>query len=219
MPISLKNVPLFQGLTESELDSIKDCLHEKSFAKGESLLAEGQACGRIFIVRLGRVKLYRNSGSGREQILEILGPGDTCACNPGTREWHCASSAEAETPCTVWFLSIDNYIRMLQTHNQLAHTLNKLFAERLRCFSSLIEEISLKDTQKRLVKFILDMTVEKKEEKVLFLPLTQEEIAQRIGTTRETVARHLSGLKQLKLIDLKPYQIIIRDKEGLKRLL
>ena len=65
MPISLKNVPLFQGLTESELDSIKDCLHEKSFAKGESLLAEGQACGRIFIVRLGRVKLYRNSGSGR----------------------------------------------------------------------------------------------------------------------------------------------------------
>lgn len=111
---------------------------------------------------------------------------------------------------------------MVKTNSKISQALNRLFAERLQCFTSLIEEVSLKDVKKRLVKFLLDMLAEKagiRGKRVLFIPFTREEIAQRIGAARETVARYLHELKRAKLIELKPYQIIIRDKEGLEKLL
>jgi len=217
-------------LSEGELAAIKSCLRERSFSKGEILFHEGAACERVFIVQSGRIKLYRTASSGREQILEMLGPGETCACNPGSLLWNCSTSAQASTACTVWFLSRDDYVRMVQTNSKLSHALNQLFADRLRCFSSLIEEVSLKDVKKRLIKFLLDMLAERaakakkpslggEKEETLYVPFTREEIAQRIGTARETVARNLYQLKRAKLIDIKPYQIIIRNKEGLEKLL
>lgn len=220
MSPSFEKIPLFQGLSKTELDALKPCLREKSYGKGEVLFREGESCERIFVVQSGRVTLYRTASSGREQILETLGPGDTCACNPGSSVWQCLTTAEAVTPCTVWFLSRENYVKMVQTNSKVSQTLNRLFANRLRSFSCLIEEVSLKDVKKRLVKFLLDMLKEKKAKgDALFIPFTREEIAQRIGAVRETVARTLHELKRSKLIEIKPYQIIILDKEGLEKLL
>ncbi|MBI4397682.1 MAG: Crp/Fnr family transcriptional regulator [Candidatus Omnitrophica bacterium] len=220
---SLDKIPLFKGLSQAELEGVRSCLKEKSFDKGEVLFNEGKACERVFIVREGRVKLLRIASTGREQVLETLGAGDTCACNPGAAVWYCSSTAEALTPCKVWYLSRENYIRMVQTNSRVSQALNRLFAERLKCFSSLIEEVSLKDVKKRLVKFLLDMHGERESKygkgDAVFLPFTREEIAQRIGAVRETIVRYLMQLKRAKLIDLKPHQIVIRDKPGLERLL
>ena len=219
----LKNIPLFQGFSEGELNSIRSCLREKAFEKGELLFREGECCQRVFIVYSGRVKLYRTSSSGREQTLETLGPGDTCACNPGSSTWSCSTTAQAVTPVQAWFLSREDYIRMVNSNAKISHTLNQLFAKRLQNFSSLIEEVSLKDAKKRLIKFLLDMldaTPHRRgEENLLSLSFTREEIAQRLGTARETVARYLSELKREKLIDIKPKQIVILNKQGLEGLL
>ncbi len=211
MPITIKDVPLFQSLSTGDLNSMQACLSEKSYDKGELLFSEGELCQRVSIVKEGRVKLYRLASSGREQILETLNPGDTCACNPGSVTWSCSSTAEAATPCTVWYISRDAYVGMVQKNPTFAHMLNRLFAERLRCFSSLIEEVSLKDVKKRLVKFLLDLEGS--------APFTQEEIAQRLGTARETVARHLSELKQEGFIDIQSKQVLIRNKSALEKLL
>ena len=223
MSFTLEQVQLFRGFSKSELDAIKSCLREKSYQKGDIIFLEGNQCERIFIVQSGRVKIFRTSSSGREQILETLNPGDTCACNPGLSEWACSSTAEAVTPCKVWFLSRQDYVQMVQNNSKIAHALNRLFAERLQCFSSLIEEVSLKDTKKRLVKFILDMLDEQKSKTagkdILQIPFTREEIAQRIGTARETVARHLYELKRNKLIDIKPKQIAILNEQNLRKLI
>lgn len=219
MPISLKDIPFFQGLSETELNAVQGCLKERSFKKGESLFVEGATCERVFFLRSGRVKMTRTASSGREQILETLDPGDTCACNPGASSWRCASTAVAVTACSAWFLSRDNYTRLVQTNAKLSHSLNRLFAERLQCFSQLIEEVSLKDTKKRLIRFLLDMLAENKGKDTLIIPFTREELAQRIGTARETVARHLYELKDKKLIGIKPHQIDILNKAGLEKLL
>src|SRR3989338_7809438 len=154
MSFTLKDILFFQGLPERELSQVRDCLRERSFKKGETLFFEGKSCERVFFVKSGRVKLYRIGPSGREQILQTLNFGDTCACNPGSAQWQCSSSAEALTPCTVWFLSRDHYVNLVKTSANLAHSLNKLFAERLQCFSALIEEVSLKDSRKRIVKLL-----------------------------------------------------------------
>lgn len=221
--ISAEDVPFFRGLSKEEFSSIRQCLREKSFEKGEALFMEGNSCEKVFFVKSGRVKLYRISSSGREQILETLAPGDTCACNPGSQSWSCASTAEAVTACTVWFLSRTDYVRMVQASSTLARTLNRLFAGRLKCFSALIEEVSLKDSKKRLIKFLLDMLTEHRgrgaKGDALSISFTREELAQRIGVVRETVARQLYELRRLRLIEIRPRQILIRDKEGLEKLL
>ena len=220
MPVSIKDVPLFQSLSPSDLGSIQTYLREKSYQKGEILFSEGEMCQRVFIVKEGRVKLYRIASTGREQILETLNVGDTCACNPGSVAWSCSSTAEAVTPCTVWYFSRDTYVNMVQKNPVFAQTLNRLFAERLRCFSSLIEEVSLKDVKKRLIKFLLDMKESNAQNKeTLSIPFTREEIAQRLGAARETVARHLSELKESGLIDIKPKQVMIKNRSGLEKLL
>lgn len=223
MAIGLKDIPFFKGLSEADLESVRSCLRERSFAKGQQLFHEGDPCERIFFVRSGRVKVYRTAGSGREQILETLNPGDTCACNPGETLWHCSSSAEAVEPATVWFISRAEYVRLVQSNSHLAHTLNRLFADRLQCFSSLIEEVSLKDSKKRLIKFLLELLDDSPASTglkgMLSVPFTREELAQRLGIARETASRQLAQLKERKLIDIKPHQLIILDRKGLEKLL
>ncbi len=221
--IQLKDVSLFQGLSEAELREVGAVLHEKEYSRGDTFLSEGSSCDRVFIVRDGRVKLYRMTAEGREQILEVLGPGDTCACNPGTREWFCSASGEALSDCRVWFFSRDQYVRLVENNTTLSHSLNRIFAERLRCMSSLVEEVSLKDSRKRVVKFLLDMQAHEESQKSarskLPVPFTREELAQRLGMARETVARQLHELKHEKLIDIKPRQILILNRAGLEKLL
>jgi len=152
--LRLNDISLFRDLLTEERNAIGQCLREETFKKGEILFSEGAFCERILIVQSGRVKIFRLSSSGREQILEALVPGDTCACNPGQAHWSCSSSAQALTDCTVWTLSRFNYVQMIKSNSRMAHTLNRIFAERLCRFSSLIETVSVDDPQKRLIKFI-----------------------------------------------------------------
>lgn len=218
--IELHDIPLFKDLSATERAVIEVCLKVRSFEKGEALFWEGDPCERIFIVKSGRVKVFRTASSGREQILEILNPGDTCACNPGASSWTCSMNAQALSTCSAWFLSRDDYIRLVKSHSNLTHAINALFAHRLCQFSSLIVDVSLNEVKKRLIKFLLDMSTQDEsshKQEVLPINFTREEIAQRIGAARETVVRHLYQLKRAKLIDIKPQQIVIRDKEGLQR--
>jgi len=221
--IALKDIGFFQGLSPAELSAVKTCLHEKSFEKGESLFYEGDACERVFFVQSGKVKIFRTASSGREQILEVLDLGDTCACNPGVETWSCMSSAIAMTDCRVWFFSRRDYTRLVKTNSQITQTLNRLFAKRLCHFSSLIEEVSLNGVKKRLVKFILDMQNDQASHNgskgTITIDFTREEIAQRIGSARETVARYLHQLKRSKLIEINPHDIIILNKDGLEKML
>lgn len=98
---------------------------------------------------------------------------------------------EALETSTVWVLSRGNYVRMVANNSKLTHALNELFVERLRLFSDLIEEFTLKDTKKRLIKYLLDMLPKDRKGAVksdtLFIQSTCDEIAQSLGAVRETV--------------------------------
>lgn len=221
--LQLKDISLFRDLPTEERNAIAKYLKDESFKKGEILFAEGMMCERIFIVKSGQVKIFRVSSSGREQILEVLSPGDTCACNPGQAHWSCSSSAQALTDCSVWVLPRFNYVQMVKSNSRLSHTLNRIFAERLCRFSSLIETVSVDDPRKRLIKFVLEMANNQEcqcsQKNCICLNMTQEEIAQRLGVTRVTIARHLQQLKELKLISHQAHSITILDKEGLHKAL
>jgi len=115
-------------------------------------------------------------------------------------------------------------MKLLEANPAVSKALNEIFAKRLQCFANLIEEVSLKDAKKRLVKFLLDMHEKEKSslrpnQDSVYIPFTHEEIAQRIGSARETVTRYFSQLKDAGLIEFTPQHLIIKDKEGLEALL
>ncbi|OGX06416.1 MAG: hypothetical protein A2Z88_07090 [Omnitrophica WOR_2 bacterium GWA2_47_8] len=187
------------------------------------LFEQSQTCEKIVIVKSGRVKIYRLSSGGQEQILEVLLPGDTCACNPGNQQWACSSSAKALSDCSVWTLERSHYIEMVKNNSRLMQTLTAIFAKKLCKFCSLIEQISLESPQRRLVKFLLDMLNSEegpKDQKAdIHLPFTHEEIAHRLGLARETVTRQLTNLKKLKLIQINHRQVTVCDRKALEKIL
>ncbi|MCR4336987.1 MAG: Crp/Fnr family transcriptional regulator [Candidatus Omnitrophica bacterium] len=219
----LKAIPLFKNLSLKDLKFLNQILKERTYEKGGILFEQSEACENIIIVKSGRIKIFRLSSSGQEQILEVLHPGDTCACNPGKAEWACSSWAQALSDCTVWTLSRKHYVDMVKNNSQLAHTLSDLFAKRLCKFCALIEQVSLETPQRRLVKFLLDIFDSQEsngEQNLSFkVPFTHEEIAQRLGLVRETVSRQLSHLKKLKLIQMDRNTITICDRKALQNIL
>ena len=223
MPVRLEEIPFFREVSEEDLSSIKECLAEKTFAKGELLFVEGNACEATFFVKSGWIKMYRTSASGTVQSLEVLGPGETCTCNPGARNWTCGLTGQALTHCTVWFLAKEDYVRLIHTNSKLSHLLNRVFAERLQQASSSIAELSSEDSKKRLAHLLLELLAKSGRKDsakgVISIPLTREELAEMIGTSRETVVRQLYELKRQKLIDIQSRKIVILDRQGLKKLL
>lgn len=218
----LKDAPLLKGLSAEELAAIQGCFSEKTFQKGDMLLFEGDACESVFIVQSGRVKLYRTSAAGREQIVEVIGPGGTPACNPGNAVWNCIFNAQALTPCQVWYLKRDDYVDLIRTNTKVSRSLNEIFAKRLCHFGSLLEQVGLMNVKKRLAKFLLDMHTERAQKKgetgVVFLPFTRDEVAKRLGTARETIARQLSQLKRDGLIEIDEQRIELRNLSALEKL-
>jgi len=219
----LKDIALFQDLTATEQQAVEKCLHEKTYEKGEVLFLAGTMCKRIFFVESGKIKIYKTSASGKEQVLEMLSSGETCACNAASDVFSCSTTGEALVPTTVWYLSKADYIRLMDESPKIARKLLQIMTDKLSSLGSLVEEISLMNVKERLVKFLLDMLKDQAksaaEEGVLTLPFTREEIARQLGSARETVARNLHQLKQDNLIDIKPHQVIILNKEGLESLL
>jgi len=219
---SINQIGLFKELPRKDLAKIEAVLKEKSFQKGELVFLEGRTCERVYFVKEGRVKVFRMDFSGREQILQILEPGDTCACHPSTGPFRCSASSQALTNVSVWYFTVSDYTELLEKNPALNRRLASLLAERLKCFSSLIEEVSLKDVRKRLVKFLIDQARTNQngsDSCTVLLPFTREEMAQRLGAARETISRQLAELCEEKYIDLRPRQIIIHRLSDLKQLL
>lgn len=221
---SLKKLSLFSGLDESELSRVSERVLEKKVPRGQLVFQESERCERIFWVISGKVKVYRSSNGQREQILELLGPGDSCACHPGAANWCCGASAEAVRDSVVLTLPRTDYARLVQTNGKLTMALSQIFAERLRQFSALVDDVSLKDVRRRLARLLLTLAEEKgiPIPRGLLIPtdFTREDMAARIGTTRETVVRYLYELKKNRVIDLKSRRfIVLTDKAALEKLL
>ena len=221
--VSIGDIPLFENLSLKEIRSLKKHLKPRTYRRGEMVFTEGDDCKEILIIVSGRLKVFRTSSEGREQILEVLESGDTCACNPGTVHWSCSASAQALTSCRTWSLPRSHYKKLVASNHKLAQSLNRIFAERLCKFCSLIEGVALDTPTRRLAKFLLDIMNDQNHkvsaDKHTEIVFTHEEIAQRIGLVRETVTRHLHKFKKQGLIDIQSHRILVLDKKGLETLL
>jgi len=209
----LQSVPYFSGLSVAELDSIKEFIFEKTLQRGELVLIEEEPAEVLYLVASGAVKVFKTSAEGKEQILNIVRPGesfnDVSIFNGGPNP----ASVQAMGPVVLYGIRRSDLEIILRDHPQVALNVTKVLAGQARHLGSLVEDLSFRHVIGRVAKILLEHAGDGTGARPR---LTQQDMAAMAGTVREVVGRSLKALEDDGAIRLERHRIVITDKEALK---
>jgi CRP-like cAMP-binding protein len=215
----LSQSPLFASLDPSAAASLISSLSERRVAKGEILFHEGEPGDHLYVILEGKVKLGRASADGRESLMAILGPGEMFGelslFDPGPR----AATATALTEARVYRLGNAELMPWLATRPEVAAALLQALARRLRRTNEAMADLVFSDVPGRVAKALMDLgekfgTMTANGLQVTH-DMTQEELAQLVGASRETVNKALADFAQRGWIQLESRQVLILDLDRL----
>jgi len=218
----LKRCPLFAGLKEEELKRVRAIASLKRIEKKEVLFSDGEEARGFYVILSGRVKLFKISPEGKEQILHIVSAPDAFAEAALFLEGTYPAFAEAMTDCQLLFFPKRDFIHLIEKNPQLSINMIVTLSHFLKRFASLIEELSLKEVSSRIAKYIVDLSMKSSKEgkspKEVELDLSKTQLALKLGTISETLSRTLAKMRAKKIIEVKKNKIIILDRESLEEL-
>ena len=216
----LKRCPLFAGLTEEDLKKIRAIALLKHVSKRGLIFADGQEAKGFYVILSGKVKLYKVSSEGKEQILHVVSAPDAFAEAALFLEGNYPASAEAMTDCQLFFFPKKGFVELIEKHPQLSINMIVSLSQFLRRFASLIEELSLKEISSRLAKYLIDLSLkyerEGKLDGLVELDLSKTQLASKLGTISETLSRTLSKMKSKGIINVQKNRIHILDRRALE---
>ena len=215
----IRKAPLFSGLDSSAADALRTSMNLVKLRKGQSLFKEGDDGDHLYVVSSGKVKLGTKSVDGRENLLMILGPGDMFGelslFDSGPR----TATAIAVTDSKVLALGQDKVIPWVREHPEVSLQLLARLASRLRRTNEVVGDLVFSDVPGRVAKALIDLGVKfgDKRTEGLFVnhDLTQEELAQLVGASRETVNKALADFAQRGWLRLEARSVMILDYERL----
>ena len=190
-------------------------------SKGEILFREGETEDRLYVVVAGKIKLGRSGSAGRENLLAVLGPGqmfgELSVFDPGPR----STTATAVTAVEVRTLEHDELMRWIEGHPEVARSLLGQLAARLRRANDVVADLVFSDVPGRVAKQLLELARrfgDRKDDGVhVHHDLTQEELAQLVGASRETVNKALADFAARGWIRLEPRSVTLLDVERVER--
>ncbi len=215
----VRKAPLFTALDEAAAASLRASMDSVKIAKGSVLFAEGDEGDHLYVIVEGKLKLGTSSGDGRENLLSILGPGEMFGelslFDPGPR----TSTATAVTDAKLLSLGQEKLIPWLAENPQVALQLLARLAQRLRRTNEAVGDLVFSDVPGRVAKALIDLGERfgKQTDEGLFVhhDLTQEELAQLVGASRETVNKALADFAQRGWIKLEARAVMILDYDRL----
>ncbi|MBI4492975.1 MAG: Crp/Fnr family transcriptional regulator [Chloroflexi bacterium] len=210
----LRALSLFASLDPEDLEFVRSVVVQRSYRAGQVVLLEGAASSVLYFIRAGRVKLYKTSSRGREQVLQLLHPGESfnevAVFDGGPNP----ASAQAIEPTTLLLLRRQDLLRLVRERPTFALALIRAFASRLRQVLELVEDLAFRQVTSRVAKVLLQWEAEGAGWR-----LTQELLAAMAASRREVVGRALRSLEQEGAIRLSRGKIRVLDREQLERLL
>ena len=217
----IRRAPLFTALDDASAATLRESMTQVKVSKGQTLFKEGDAGDRLFVVVEGKLKLGTSSGDGRENLLSILGPGDMFGelslFDPGPH----TATATAVTDARVLALANDQVIGWVTAHPQVSLQLFKRLARRLRRTNEVLADLVFADVPGRVAKAIMDLGERfgtKKDDGLhVNHELTQEELAQLVGASRETVNKALADFAGRGWVRLEPRAVVVLDYERLSK--
>lgn len=217
----LRKTPLFASLTEQEMHALAMRASKKHFQRGELLFGEGDSCTGLFLVARGKIRIFKLSPTGREQVLAVEGPGGSFAELPVFDGGNYPASASALEDAEVLFISRKDFQNVCRGHPEVALKVIAVVGSRLRRLVGIIEDLSFTTVRQRLIALVLQLTqtsgTPSREGVHVELTKTHQDLAAELGTVRELVSRNLSRLQAEGFLDVDGRKIIIKDLAGLKR--
>jgi CRP/FNR family transcriptional regulator, cyclic AMP receptor protein len=218
---ALKRAPLFTALDEEAAAALRRSMTEVQLGRGQVVFREGDPGDRLYVVSEGKIKLGRSSSDGRENLLAVLGPGEMFGelslFDPGPR----TATATAVTDATVLALSHPDLRPWLTGRPEVALSLLRQVARRLRRTNEVLGDLVFSDVPGRVAKALLDLSkrfgIPSDEGVHVSHDLTQEELAQLVGASRETVNKALADFASRGWLRLEARAVVLLDTERLQR--
>jgi CRP-like cAMP-binding protein len=217
----IRKAPLFTALDDAAAASLLANMVSVKISKGSVLFAEGDEGDQLYVIADGKLKLGTSSGDGRENLLSILGPGEMFGelslFDPGPR----TSTATAVTDAKLLSLGQEKLLPWLAENPKVALQLLARLAQRLRRTNEAVGDLVFSDVPGRVAKALIDLGERfgKKTDEGLFVhhDLTQEELAQLVGASRETVNKALADFAGRNWLKLDGRAVLITDFERLSK--
>ncbi|MGA0902250.1 MAG: Crp/Fnr family transcriptional regulator [Candidatus Nanopelagicaceae bacterium] len=215
----VRKAPIFHGLDQAAANTLRAAMAPVKFRKGQALFKEGDDGDNLYIITSGKIKLGTKSQDGRENLLMVLGPGDMFGdlslFDSGPR----TSTATAVTESRLLSLGQEKVMPWVREHPEASLHLLARLASRLRRTNEVVSDLVFSDVPGRVAKALIDLGVkfgEKVSEGFLVHhDLTQEELAQLVGASRETVNKALADFAQRGWIKLEARAVLILDYDRL----
>lgn len=207
---------LFSGLPEDQLRKVAEIAVSKRYQKGNAIFFEGEPGIGFYMVAGGKVKVFKASFDGREQILHIFGPGEPFGEVPVFHGNPFPANAEALSDCEVLFFPRTEFVALINAHPSLALNMLAVLALRLRRFATQVENLSLKEVPGRLASYLQYLMEEQQRQDQVVLDIPKGQLASLLGTSSETLSRIFNKMSDEGLIRVEGKTISILDSERLR---
>ena len=214
----ISTIPLFNGLPEDQMVAIRKIALEKVFNKGEIIFSEGDEGNGFYVISEGRVKIFKVSTEGKEQILHIFGPGQPFGEAPVFAGQKFPANAQAIEKTRVLFFLRVSIVNLISANPSLALNMLAVMSIKLRQFAVQIENLSLKEMPARLASYLLRHADEQNQNDVVVLKISKGQLASTLGTIPETLSRMFAKLSGKNLISVEGKKITLLDRHGLEDL-
>ncbi|CAB1074858.1 Hcp transcriptional regulator HcpR (Crp/Fnr family) [Olavius algarvensis Delta 1 endosymbiont] len=211
-------IPIFNGLPEDQIGAIQQIAVEKRINKGELIFSEGEDGHGFFVIAEGRVKIFKVSSEGKEQILHIFGPGQPFGEVPVFAGQRFPANAQAIDKTRALFLPRTAIVDLISSNPSLALNMLAVMSKRLRQFTVQIENLSLKEIPARLASYLIYLADEQEADEVVNLKISKGQLASILGTIPETLSRIFAKLSGQHLIRVEGKKITLLDRAGLEDL-
>jgi CRP/FNR family transcriptional regulator len=202
----------FDDLAVDDLEALGAAMFQRQYPAGQIVLLEGAASSVLYVVQAGRLKLFKTSSRGREQVLRLLRPGDMFNEVAVFDEGPNPASAQTIEDCTLYLLRRRDLMRFVAERPGIALAVTRTFARRLREALALVEDLAFRDVTSRLAKILLEGQEDGAPR------LTQELLAAMAGSRREVVGRALKALSLEGAVKLERGRIHVCNRQALERL-
>lgn len=218
----LQTTVIFGSLSSSQITKIASIAQLQSFSKGEIIFKQGSEASGLFLVKTGRVKVFKVSIDGKEQILNIFEAGDNFAEVAALDGKPFPASAATLEPAKVVFFPRLAFLNLLHQDPDISINMLISLSQHSRHLAKIIEELSFKDVPQRLASYLLNLSdscPQKQADGTIFvtLDLTKSQLAAILGTIPATLSRAFYRLSSQGLIAVKGSQIELLDREDLQK--
>lgn len=217
----VRSAPLFAALDDDAAAALRASMVERRLTRGQVLFAEGEPGEKLYLIESGKIKLGQTAADGRESLIAVLGAGEMLGelslFDPGPR----TATAVALTNCKVLSMGHEALLPWLVGRPDLAVSLMASLARRLRRTNEALADLVFSDVPGRVAKALIDLGGKFGEQApdglLVTHDLTQEELAQLVGASRETVNKALADFSQRGWIRIEQRSVTILDMDRLAR--